>query len=482
MGYIIDHEDIWIESEKTLSWLQVFDENLGYENLSINQKDYHAYQPTRLQFHLNSADITQSIKVKIKYANRLTRTHVKHAVICRYNQDLREWEMISHTLNKEEKVFEFEANIIGVYCVFVNHYWYSSFTQRMADEYPNWTKIRQSKKSTGQLFLNYFGIELETVKDYLEWIQEQKYIGTADISSYDWIYMYKLPNINQTNVIKITSADGKELPVLESLQEFFYNDRNQGGILDYEEGRFYTSRKYGDLIFTISRGEEENKYQVTPLDYHIWNQFDEFGLLLGVTRLHLEKNENYKERILDVFRYPSGTHDEGLTNGIARDLNMIQRRDKTGQQIFWKNDLKDLVLRNSEKKVIEERSLRVDDLPLKKDQYEVDEVGNIRIFAFNEGKEHTISFIHDIEKYQLYDKDYEPLRRMMFQEDGQATPTLLHWVEYINTVAPVMWDRFRWDEGFWDTIDQKLTGLGYVPNIWDSQIDVWKEYEFQSNR
>ncbi len=482
MGYTIDHEDVFIESDKPLSWIQKFDENLAYENLSINKGNYKDYRPTRLQFHLSSADEMQLIKVKINYANRLTRTHINHAVVCKYNQTTKEWDMISHVLNQADRVIEFTTNSTGIYSVFVNHYWYSSFTQRMANEYPNWTKIRRSSGSTGQLFLNFFGIELETVQDYLEWIQEQKYIGTADISSYDWVYMYKLPYIEMTDEIHVSSLIGDEVPVLENLKEFFYNDRNQGGILDYEEGRFYTTRKYGDLTFTINRNEEEASHRIAPIDFHIWNQFDEFGLLLGVTRLHLEKNENYKERILDVFRYPSGTHDEGLTNGIARDLNMIKRVDKFGKKMVWRNDLKDLVLRNSEKKVIDHRSLRVDGQPLSKDQYEVDEVGNIRIFAFREGKEHEISFICGIQKYQLYDKDKEPLRQMMFSEDGQATPTLLHWVEYINTVAPVMWDRFKWDDGFWDTIDKQLTGLGYVPNIWDSQIDIWKEYDFQSDR
>ncbi|ECP9029757.1 low copy number virion structural protein [Campylobacter jejuni] len=489
MAYTINHEDIWIESGQPLSWTQRYDEYLNYDNLNINSVEYMDYRPTQLQFHLTSADVRQSIAVKIKYANRLTRTHAKHAVICQYDVVEKQWVILPHKLNTADRTLEFTTDEIGSFCVFINHYWYTELTQRMADEYPNWTKIRQSKASTGQLFLNYFGMELETVKDYLEWIREQKYIGTADLQALDWVKMYQLPEVKPTDEIKLLQPFDSggtviytEMTVLESLKEFFYNEYNQGGIIDYQDMRLYCTKSYSDLKITITRDGETTEHMITPLDYHIWNSFDEFGMILGVKRLHLEQNEEFKERILDVFRYPSGTHDIGLTNGIARELAMIQRTDRLGKRLVWEDDRKDFYLKNTTGKVIDIRTLRVDNQQLKASQYKVDAVGGIRIYALNELKRHELSFIYGIEKYQLYDKSNEALHRMMYEDDGQATPTLLNWVEYINMVAPVMWDRFRWDEGFWDTIDKQLTGLGYVPNIWDSNIEVWKDYVFDSER
>jgi|GEM_PF-2699476 len=486
MAYVIQHEDIWIESTEPLSWRQFFDESLNYENLSINIQDYADYQPTRLQFHLSSVATNQNIRIRIPYANRLTRTHAKHAMVCRYHETQKQWTKVSHILNEKDKTIEFTVNSTGIYCVFVNHYWYTSFTQRMAHEYPNWTLIRQSAQSIGQQFLNYFGIELETVQDYLEWISEQKYISTVDIHVYDWIYMYTLPDLQMSDHIEVyrVLSGGTTIPVivLDTIKEFFYNDRNEGGIFDYEEKRFYTSRRYGTLRFDIIRNGVRISYTVEPVDYHVWNALDEFGLLVGLQRLHLEKNATFKERILDVFRYPSGTHDIGLTHGIARDLNLIQRKDRFGKPLIWKDDTKDFYLKNVTGKRIDVRTLRVDHQPLEEHEYEIDEIGNIRIFATGTGESHEISFIYGIEKYQLYDKAHPSLYKMMFTSDGQATPTLINWVEYINTIAPVMWDHFNWDEGFWDTIDQQLTGLGYVPNIWDSNIDVWREYVFESER
>ncbi|MCY9186611.1 low copy number virion structural protein [Bacillus halotolerans] len=485
MAHIVEHEDIWIESSETLSWKQKFDDTLNYENLKINEGNYTDYKPSKLQFCFVSSIAQQNIKVRINCANRLSNIHGKNAAICRYEESEQQWVLIEHDWDADNKTLSFETDFIGIYGVFINHYWYTSLTQRMADEYPIWTKIRQTKNSAGQLFLNFFGIELETVQDYLEWIQDQKYIQTADLKTLDWIYMYQLPEIKTSDVISPTRFNGIEdidVTVLESLKEFFYNERNEGGILDYKENKFYTVKNHGQLTFNISNEDSKVSIKVKPTNFHIWNAFDEFGLLVGVERLYLEKNGDYKERILDVFRYPSGTHDTGLTNGIARDLRMIQRKDKAEKYIKWKDDSKDLVLKNQSQKNIDVRTLRIDDKNLREDQFHVDSIGNIRVYALNQNKQHTVSFISDLEKFELFNKTNESLYKIMFQEDGQATFTLFKWVEYINTIAPIMWDRFKWDEGYWDAIDKSLTGLGYVPNIWDSNIEIWKEYKFDSDQ
>lgn len=480
--YSIKHEDIWIESTEPVTWTQAYNKSLNYKDLFMNKELYNDYQPTNLQFHLGSEVTIQPIFIRIKYANRLTRAQVRNCKVCVYNERKKEWDSVKYTIDQNEKTINLSVQSIGIYCVFVNHYWYSSFTQRLADEYPLWSKIRQDSASTGQQFLNFFGIELEEVRDYLDWIQEQKYIHTADIHTLDWIQLYAIPQIKPSNKVKLFKKNNlTEIPVLETLKGFFYNDKNQGAIIDYQEMKLYTVQKYGKLILRTSHEQGDSEVVITPIDYHIWNTFDEFGLLLGVQRMHLEKNVDFKERILDVFRYPAGSHDIGLTNGIARELNLVQRKDRFNKKLIWQDDTKDLFLKNKSGRHIDARTLRVDNQPLTDKQFYVDDHLNIRIYAMNTGKPHEISFIYGIKKYQLYDKGNEEVHKLLFQSDGQATPTLLNWVEYINTVAPVMWNHFKWDEGYWDTIDKKLTGLGYVPNIWDSDIEIWKDYQLDSN-
>ena len=59
-----------------------------------------------------------------------------------------------------------------------------------------------------------------------------------------------------------------------------------------------------------------------PEEYSIWNCFDEFGLLLSLSRIPGEKNAAYKIRLLDVYTNPANSTYSGLRYGIARELGI----------------------------------------------------------------------------------------------------------------------------------------------------------------
>ena len=60
----------------------------------------------------------------------------------------------------------------------------------------------------------------------------------------------------------------------------------------------------------------------TPEIYNVWNAFDEFGLLLGLSRIPGENNSDYKTRLLDVYTSPANSTYLGLRRGIARELGL----------------------------------------------------------------------------------------------------------------------------------------------------------------
>lgn len=61
---------------------------------------------------------------------------------------------------------------------------------------------------------------------------------------------------------------------------------------------------------------------LTPEIFNVWNCFDEFGLLLGLSRILGEKNADYKDRLLDVYANPANSTYAGLRYGIARELGL----------------------------------------------------------------------------------------------------------------------------------------------------------------
>jgi hypothetical protein len=480
MNQTLTHKDFTVISEHVVSCQQLMNPTIQDKELMGTQAHqfYQDYRPTGLQFDVYSTIENQAIELTIPYRNRLTRIEAKHAVAAHFNQTEDRWNVVNMEVDYEEKVFTLKGSLTGVYAIFVNHFWYSSYTQEAANEYPSWTRIRKTKESNGQRFLNFFGIHIEELKEYFDWISEQKYIGSADIHMLDWVYVYELIEIQNNDTIELTheiAGVRKTIPILTTIREFFYNQTNQGGIIDYEKRKFYSKEKYEKVMGIVTKGNQQFEFETAAEPFHIWNTLDEFGLLVGVKRQHLEANLPYKDRILDAFRYKANSSDEGLTNGIARELSMIQR-------VIWKNDSKAFYLKNRSGLFLDIRSLRIDGQKVNENEYEFDSLGNLVILPLYKGVEHEVSFIQGIEKYELHNKQDEVAYGMMYQPDGQATSRLLGWVEYINSVAPVMWDRFRWDEGFWDTIDKKLNGIGYVPNIWDSSIENWKTYTFDPKR
>lgn len=493
----IVHKEAIVQSEQPIEFKSVrndpsFDTSILGEGIIFNYNgdfsalgvqitpttDYGDYWSTNLVYEITSSAANQSIEITIPYANVLSNIDAKYAVVCQWSPRLNKWVALPTTVDKDNKTISSQALQVGIFCVFINHYWYSEYTQSLADEFPDWAHIKRNKNSNGQRFLNFFGIELEEFKEHLEWIENQKYINRADTTVLDWIYLYEaIPLRSEQKVLVLEKTDSgyREVSILPTLRSFVFNDTYDGVMIDFEKGRFYSVYDYDELYYQIDNGPIN---QCNKRPFHLWNTFDEFGLLLGVKRLFLEKNVDFKERILDVFRYPANSSDEGLTNGIARELGMIDRQytNSSGQiiKLEWINDYKSFVIKNSSGLYIDPNSVRVDGKRLDPTQFTIDHNNNVIIYPLEKNQKHQVSIIRGIEKFELHNKDDEKLYALMYQDDGQATSKLLNWVKYINTVAPVMWDHFRWDEGFWDTIDKDLTGLGYVPNTWDSNIDVWK--------
>jgi hypothetical protein len=61
---------------------------------------------------------------------------------------------------------------------------------------------------------------------------------------------------------------------------------------------------------------------LTPTPYSIFNEFDRFGELLGLTRLQGEDNAAYKRRLLDVLVHKADSTYIGLIYGITRELGL----------------------------------------------------------------------------------------------------------------------------------------------------------------
>lgn len=210
----------------------------------------------------------------------------------------------------------------------------SQFTEHMQAMLPQWMKMAKDPESVGARFLNVFGLEFEEVKLYMDKAADNQYIDTADIGQIDITYkvplalpvVLDLVELDEVSVI-LKGGEPEDFKMSYTIRDFYADDGENKVILDREGGVVYL-RPTNDLIegdmllepfeIVYVNGTAHYEYNL----HHIWNAFDEFGLLLGIDRLFGERNDAFKERILDVFRKPGNATRSGLASGLARELGL----------------------------------------------------------------------------------------------------------------------------------------------------------------
>ncbi len=64
--------------------------------------------------------------------------------------------------------------------------------------------------------------------------------------------------------------------------------------------------------------------------FDLWNVFDSFGLLLGLSRVSGETNRDYKDRLINIFQAPPGVTKRGILFGMGRELQLAGSLDWDG--------------------------------------------------------------------------------------------------------------------------------------------------------
>ncbi len=211
----------------------------------------------------------------------------------------------------------------------------SNVTKKMLRYLPSWMTMRTNENSLGTQFINSPGLEFEQVEEYILDMINSQYLDTADISKIDYVWKTDLYPIlldgwkklsfrakykdNDTNIYE--PFDVKEVTSYED----FYLGNTDFCMVDYDTGICYIRRpsdcsiEFEYLHVDAYDGEDDDGglYISEFAIHHIWNSFDEIGLLLGTPRLFKEDNQRYRDRLKNVFLLRGGPTLVGLKNGIT---------------------------------------------------------------------------------------------------------------------------------------------------------------------
>lgn len=360
---------------------------------------------------------------------------------------------------------------------------FAKYTNLILNALPHWFKMRKgSADSIGARFLNIAGLKLDDMRFVLDYAYRQCYMNTIDIDQVDFCYKAIIPMPFKVSDITSVLAYGSGLKKAQNLKEFFGIDQNirtknlnalDTWFVDEKRNIIYVRRKF-NVDATYSNGYLEfvinnTTYKQELIPHHVWNFFDEFGLLLCCPRIPEEPNVEYKKRIEDVFKNPANASRDGLINGIARELGL--RRN-----LFWKNPKLDLELTDA---MIVLNSIKVNGEYFDLNKIFITESGTVML----KGDPSTdltiadVTYAYGLEMHKLWNKDDTKLQNEIFTIDHKPKSELKHYIDIMNAECPIFWNSFKWNEHYWDPNNYEISGYGTIPTLLDGSIQGFKNYK-----
>lgn len=364
---------------------------------------------------------------------------------------------------------------------------YAKYTERIRQKLAFWLQMKkQPGDSLGLQFLNFFGLQLDDIKNILEYAYKQISITTADITFTDIVYKVILPTYYKIENIESINTKSFILNKKEKLFDFFgleynYNliDQNLNNpdyyYIDKDKKIIYVreqydiTEKYPNGQITIKRKDGELETFELSL-HHVWNYFDEFGALLSCPRLYGEKNYDYKERILDVFKNPANSTKIGLMNGISRELGI--RKHKT-----WIDTSEDYIIKDA---MVIANQIKVNNVLIPEDEVFITPEGYLVLKAINTKEEAEVSYVSGLEIKALTDRSNNKFNNETLKANGMPTDLMLKYIKNIKDNSSILWDDFKYNESAWvkDTEEYNVDTFGFKPATYDSDIKGFARYGF----
>ena len=173
-------------------------------------------------------------------------------------------------------------------------------------------------KSTGGKFVNAIvGEDLDNFDRQIDLFRINSFIERANIDQLAWIYS----STNVSNIFNKVLHNEIEFGRVDNVVDF-YNSNVSDHIFYHNplNREILTLKEYPGIV--IKSENTGNITELTQTPVLKFNWFDEMGVRVGLSRLHLESNVSYRSRILDVLKNPNGADVESFKKVLRRELNL----------------------------------------------------------------------------------------------------------------------------------------------------------------
>ena len=269
------------------------------------------------------------------------------------------------------------------------------------------TPETQQPTTTAGKFINALVADIpEKFETQVNIFELDRFVSTSDENQLSWVY-------STTDVpASLISITGDNVPLarVDSISDLY--ESNEADYCYYYNAidrTVITTRlfKYLEVDSLI--------YEQTPTLK--WNWFDEFGARVGLSRLYLESNSNFRKRILDVYKNVPGVSLESTKLTLRRELDIWRAYGATPDSSYL-------------------------------------------------GATPELLEISDIESSTPY-----------FENSGKPTKKFKDFVRSINEKYPTNWGYAQWDNAYWDYAGQRQEGVGRVPAVYDDATPLGSYYQ-----
>ena len=251
-------------------------------------------------------------------------------------------------------------------------------------------------------------------------------------------------------------------------------------------------------------------YKQIPVQ--IATAFDDFGLLLGIPRFPLESNVAYRRRLLSSGKAWGSSTRQGLVNGISTELGLppYNAADKAFFALTYMPILVDPLVDPSDgdsltfsvyvnatqfsdydltgtttnsyklwkfsdgtcSRLLEFKTIPPVNSHLRIEYYRLED-GLVRRWT-DETNVDEKNFIamsaespapNQIEVYELTDSNFQST--YLLDSAGRPTEMYKAIVARIHKMYPILWGKWIWGKTFWDVADPAVTGIEFIPNLFD---------------
>lgn len=332
----------------------------------------------------------------------------------------------------------------------------SRAARRMAGHFPVWSQIRKDPNSLGRRFIGGYGSSIDDGQRLLDEMLASLFLETLDenqITEVDAAVLPKSAALNRPFTLYV----GDIRPAIISRLKDFYAATSPSAYIEHETRSVYLKNAPGNIAFS----QDGKIVWLDRFKHPIWNDFDEFGLLLGLPRIPGESNSDYRTRMMTVGQVPPGASEGRLIADWSRRLGLII-------ETVWEDDRVPLEVENA--------------LPfacfVDGRLYPASDTGTGALLSpvpESEGQSRSVIALSRITSAPFWDRDSRPwLATRLYDPWGEGTHEYRAIVQDIAQRAPLLWGEIKADEAFWEAGKAVEGGIGCIPSRMDPDLSAWR--------